>query len=115
MLLEIAESRVDDITVLKLTGKLALGREGHRIETMAENFGQDGHQKVIFDITGVNYIDSAAIGMLTMTAGKLKGAGGKLVLVSSPDGRTTQLLKLMQVTALVQLCTTLDEALAAMA
>jgi anti-sigma B factor antagonist len=113
MLLDIEESHVNDVTVLKLTGKLALGRESQRIEAMAEQFACDGGRKVVFDIRGVSYIDSAGIGMLAMTAGKLKEAGGRLVLVSAPDGRTTQLLKLTQVNAIVPLCGSMEEALTA--
>lgn len=115
MLLDIQETRVDDVAVLQLTGKLALGRESQRIEALADEFVTQGQKKVVFDITGVNYIDSAGIGMLAMTAGKLREIGGKLVLVSDADGRTTQLLKLTQINSIVPLCPSMDEALAALA
>ena len=50
---------------------------------MAEELVKSGRGKIVFDITGVTYINSAGIGMLAMTAGKLKERGGKLVLISS--------------------------------
>ena len=115
MLLDIQESRIGDVTVLRLNGKLALGRESQRIETMVEDFARLGQTKVILDMIGVSYIDSAGIGLLAMTAGKLKESGGKLVVVSAPEGRATQLLKLTQINAIVPLCTTMDEAQAAFA
>jgi anti-sigma B factor antagonist len=115
MLLDIQESKIGDITVLRLSGKLALGRESQRIETMVEDFARQGQTKVILDMIAVSYIDSAGIGLLAMTAGKLKESGGKLVVVSAPDGRTTQLLKLTQMNSIVPMCSTMDEAESAFA
>jgi len=113
MALEIREDRVDDVVVLQLAGKLALGREEQRIESMTEELLQSGLSKIIFDITGVSYINSAGIGMLAMTAGRLKDRGGKLVLIASANGRTTQLLRLTQMHLIVPLCESMSEALAA--
>jgi anti-sigma B factor antagonist len=113
MLLDVQESRVNDIRVLTITGKLALGRPGG--DEAAQRLVVDGDRKLVFDITGVSYIDSTGIGMITSTANKLKGQGGKLVLVTPPGARTTQLLKLTQVNLLVALVGTLDEALSAFA
>jgi anti-anti-sigma factor len=55
---------------------------------MVEDFTRLGQTKVILDMIGVSYIDSTGIGLLAMTAGKLKEGGGKLVVVAAPDGRT---------------------------
>ena len=115
MLLDIHESQVGEITVLQLIGKLALGREGQRIETMVDDFASHGQKNVIFDMTRVTYIDSAGIALLSTTAGKLKETGGKLVVVAAPEGRITQLLKLTQINSIVPLCLTMDEATAAFA
>jgi len=115
MLLEIQESRTNDIAVLQLTGKLALGRESQRIENLVDDFGRRQERKVIFDMTGVHYIDSAGIGILALAAGKLREGGGKLVVVAPPDGRVAQLLTMTQVSSIVALCPTMDEAMAGFA
>jgi len=112
MLLEIRESVVDGIELIELNGKLALGRESQRIETLADEFVRRQATKVIFDMTAVNYIDSAGIGLLALAAGKLKEGGGKLVVVSPEASRATQLLKLTQMNAIVPLCETVAEAMA---
>ena len=110
MLLNIAEHQIGpDITVVTLTGKLALGREGQRIETMAEELGKRGAKRVVFDLTGVDYIDSAGIGMLALATGKLKEAGGSLAVVA-PEGRVLQLLTLTQMTAVLKVCATIEAA-----
>lgn len=114
MLLQIDEKRIEpDITLVELTGKLALGRESQRIETLVEEFSKKGTLRVIFDMAKVDYIDSAGIGMIALASGKLKEAGGRLVVVA-PEGRVLHLLKMTQVTAIVTVCATVAEAASAL-
>ena len=102
-----------DITVVELTGRLALGRECQRIETLVHDLAKRGSLRVIFDMTGVNYMDSAGIGMLALATGKLKESGGSLAIVA-PEGKVLQLLNLTQLTAIVRVCPTVDAAAAAL-
>jgi anti-anti-sigma factor len=114
MLLEIQERKIDpDITVLELAGKLALGRESQRIETVVDQLVQQGRLKTVLDLTRVDYIDSAGIGLLALAAGKLKEAGGKLAVVAAPEGRVLHMLRMTQMTAIVTVAPTLAEAVAA--
>ena len=114
MLLEIAEREIaPDITVVELTGRLALGRESQRIETLVDDLVKRGSLRVIFDMTGVDYMDSAGIGMLALATGKLKEVGGNLAIVAL-EGRVLQLLNLTQMTAIVQVCPTVVAAAAAL-
>jgi anti-sigma B factor antagonist len=102
-----------DITVVELTGKLALGRECQRIETLVDDLAKRGSTRVIFDLRGLDYMDSAGIGMLALASGKLKESGGNLAIVA-PEGRVLQLLNLTQMTAIVKVCPTVDAAAAAL-
>ena len=112
MLLEITmREMAPDITVVELTGRLALGRECQRIETLVDDLVKRGSLRVIFDMTGVDHMDSAGIGMLALATGKLKEAGGSMVIVA-PEGKVLQLLNLTQLTAIVKVCPTLDAAAA---
>jgi anti-sigma B factor antagonist len=95
--------------VVELSGKLALGRESQRIESLVEELVRKGSQRVIVDMSGVEYIDSAGIGMVALAAGKLKEAGGKLAVVAG-EGRVLQLLTLTQMNTIVKVCPTVDEA-----
>ena len=113
MLLHIVEREMaPDITVVELTGRLALGRESQRIESLVEELSKKPSRKVIFDLTGVDYIDSAGIGMVALASGKLKESGGTLALVA-PEGRVLQLLNLTQMGMIVKVCPTLAAASAA--
>ena len=110
MLLQIEEKRIDpDITVVELVGKLALGRESQRIETIVDEFLKNGRVRVILDMTAVDYIDSAGVGLVALISGRLKAEGGKLVVVA-PEGRVLTLLKMTQVTLIVTVCATVAEA-----
>ena len=113
MLLDIVEKQMPpDITVIELTGRLALGRESQRIENLIDDLAKKGSRRVIFDLTGVDYIDSAGVGMIALASGKLKDSGGALALVA-PEGRVLQLLNLTQMTNIVRICPTLTAAAAA--
>jgi anti-anti-sigma factor len=112
MLLEIHERRIEpDVTVVELAGKLSLGRESQKIETLVEDLGRRGALKTIMDMSRVDYIDSAGIGLIALAAGKLREAGGRLVVVAG-EGKVLQLLNLTQVSMLVTVCPTVDEAVA---
>src|SRR5260370_15513482 len=113
MLLQIVEREMaPDITVVELTGRLALGRESQRIEALVEELSKKPSRKVIFDLTGVDYIDSAGIGMVALASGKLKASGGTLALVA-PEVRVLPLLNLTQMGMIVKVCPTLAASAAA--
>ena len=78
MLLEIAEREMaPDITVVELAGKLELGRESQRIETLVDDLVKRGSTRVIFDMRGVEHMDSTGLGMLALASGKLREVGRK--------------------------------------
>jgi len=113
MLLNIVERKVEpDITVVEVSGRLALGRESQRIETLVDELSKQGSARVVIDLTGVEYIDSAGIGMLALASGKMKEAGGKLALVA-PEGRVLQMLNLTQMNAILTVCGSVAAATAA--
>lgn len=114
MLLQIAERHVEpNITVVELTGKLALGRESQRIETLVEELAKKGAARVVFDMSGVGYIDSAGIGMIALAAGRMRESGGSLAVVAPQGGRVLQLLTMTQMSAIMTVRDNLADALAA--
>src|SRR4051794_20455560 len=112
MLLDIAEREIlPDITVVELRGRLGLGRESQRMETLLDDLIKRGSLRVIFDMCGVEYMDSAGIGMLALATGKLRESGGKLAIVA-PQGKVLELLTLTQINSIVTVCPTVDAAAA---
>ena len=113
MLLAIVERQVEpDITVVELSGTLALGSESQRIENLIEELVKKGSRRVVLDMSGVDHIDSAGIGMVALATGKLREAGGTLAVVA-PEGRVLQLLNQTQMNTIVKVCGSVAEAIVA--
>src|ERR1700690_3171635 len=78
-MLEIQTRNVDpDIVVLELTGRITMGRDSKQLEWSTDNLIREKKKKVVFDLTGVTHIDSTGVGIIFMSAGQLKQAGGAL-------------------------------------
>jgi anti-sigma B factor antagonist len=67
-----------DLTVVDLTGHLNLGNELMTVEAAVKRLIQDGARKLVVDLTKLDYIDSAGIGMLVGCNGQMDRAGGKM-------------------------------------
>ena len=91
-----------DIVVLEITGRITIGRECKELEWATEDLVREKRRKVIFDLTGVTYIDSTGIGIIVMSAGRVKEAGGEL-RVAGATGHVEQVLKLTNVDQIVRL------------
>jgi anti-sigma B factor antagonist len=110
MLLEIVERTIEpDIAVVELIGKLALGRESQRLEALIEDLLKRGTRRAVIDMSGVEYIDSAGIGLIALASGKFKESGGTLAVVSS-EGRVLQLFRQTQIDTVVKVRPTVAEA-----
>ena len=91
-----------DVVVLELAGRITIGRNSQQLEWTTTKMMQENRKKVIFDLTGVNHIDSTGIGIIVMSAGQLKNAGGQLRLVCS-DGHVAEVLKMTNVDKVVEI------------
>ena len=69
------------ITVMTLRGRLTLGSRLSQFEAEVKSLADSGTLKIILDLTGIEYADSAALGVLLHSTGYLKTRGGRLVLV----------------------------------
>ena len=90
------------ITVLEMTGKITIGRDCKQLEWTTDSLIKDNHKKVIFDLSGVTMVDSTGIGILVMSAGLLKNAGGALRVVCS-GGHVEQVLKMTNVDKVIDI------------
>jgi anti-sigma B factor antagonist len=115
MLLAIEERHIEpDITHLEVSGKLALGRESQRLESITADLAHKRVAKVILDLTKVEYIDSSGIGIVALASGRIKEAGGRMIVVA-PEGKVLQLLKTAGVDTILTISATVDAAAAAVA
>ena len=86
MILTIAQKELgSNVVALELAGIITLGRSCSEIEWQVDKLVEKGISKAIFDLSKVTRIDSAGLGIIVMSCGKLKKAGGNLRLVGVQD------------------------------
>jgi anti-anti-sigma factor len=98
------------IVVLEITGRITIGRESKQLEWAAENLVHEKQEKkVIFDLSRVTHIDSTGVGIIVVSAGQMKEAGGELRL-AGPNKHVERVLKLTSIDRLVTWNATVKEA-----
>ena len=66
-----------DIVVLEITGRITIGRECKQLEWAVDSLVREKQQKkIILDLSGVTHMDSTGIGIIVLSAGQVKQAGG---------------------------------------
>ena len=100
-----------DVAVLQLAGRLNLGRDCQRVEWQVDDLLREGKLSVVFDLSGLSFIDSAGVGMVMMCFGKLKKSGGTL-LVAGAKGYVEDTLKMTRVNEVLQLFPSVEAAAA---
>ena len=102
-MLTVEKKLVDsDVAVLQLAGRLNLGRDCQRVEWQVDDLLREGKLNLIFDLSGLSFIDSAGVGMVMMCFGKLKKSGGAL-LVAGAKGYVEDTLKMTRVNEVLPL------------
>ena len=79
MILQFTTRQIEPgLTTLIIKGSIHCGPECMRLEKQVEELIGSRETRVIFDMTGVTHMDSAAIGALVRCLTRLKKAGGGL-------------------------------------
>ena len=89
---------IDDVTVVRLSGKITIGKGDEILRDAVDGALKAGAKKLLLDLTDVTYIDSAGMGEL-VAAYKRAFVDRKISykLLTRTTGRTTDLLNLTQV------------------
>jgi anti-sigma B factor antagonist len=94
MLLQIErESAGPSTVILRLTGRVTLGRSSQELEWEIDKLIHEGSKHVVLDVTHVDRIDSAGLGILTLASGKARAAGGDM-RVAGASGFVDQVIKM---------------------
>ncbi len=113
MLLNIDKQQAaNGVTVLKISGRISLGRDSQQIEWQVNDLLKANQNRVVFDLTDVHHMDSTGIGILMMCSARLKKAGGDL-RVAGAQGLVGDVLRLTKVDAILGMHATADEAVKA--
>ena len=98
-----------NLTVVELTGHLHLGNELMGLEAAIKKIIVDGARKLVIDVSKLDYIDSAGIGMLVACNGQIDKAGGKM-RVSGAQGTVAKAFEVVHMDRITSLDPDLDSA-----
>src|SRR5208282_1530643 len=97
------------VVILEMTGSIRIGPNCQQIQLALDDMIRQGSTWVVFDLSGVTFIDSSGIGAVVRCLIKLKKLGGALRL-AGVKGMVGGALKLTQVDRAIEIFPTADEA-----
>jgi anti-sigma B factor antagonist len=94
--LQIAERQTDDVTILTLSGEITLDDGDLRLGRYVDDLVKQGRVKLIVNLNGVTYIDSAGVGMMVAESKLVRQHGGvmKLAHLTARSHHLLAMLKL---------------------
>jgi anti-sigma B factor antagonist len=82
--MEISQREAENgVTVITVAGRVMLGEESAKIESSIEELIAAGKKLVVFDVSGVDHIDSTGIGRFISALNKIMQAGGRLRMANA--------------------------------
>ena len=113
MILEAELERADPTTaVFRLTGRMTLGMRLREVESKISEVAGKGIHKLILDLSAIEFLDSAGLGVLMILYGNMKVSGGQLRIVA-PAAKVLDVLKMTHTDSILAIDPSLDAALAA--
>jgi anti-sigma B factor antagonist len=82
MSLDIQQREREGIAVLEMKGRITVGKEATALREKVAELVAANVRNIVFNLAGVDYIDSTGLGALVMCATTLQKAGGGVKLVN---------------------------------
>lgn len=102
--MQIEERSSGDVMILDLKGKLTLGDGDELLKDKVNSLIQQGYRKLLLNLEGVPYVDSAGLGEIVRTYTTVSRQGGKLKLLNL----TKRIEDLLSITKLLTVFETFD-------
>ena len=102
--MEIAERTVNDVMILDLRGKMTLGEGDELLKDKINSLLSQGRKRLLLNLEGVPYIDSAGLGEVVRTYTTVSRQGGSLKLLNL----TKRIEDLLSITKLLTVFETYD-------
>ena len=106
----IEERVIGDVTILDLKGKMTLGEGDELLKDKINSLIHQGQKKLLLNLEGVPYIDSAGLGEIVRTYTTVSRQGGNLKLVNLTK-RITDLLSITKLLTVFETFETEPDAL----
>jgi len=88
--------QADPIVILDISGRIVLGEETAALRSLLNDLLGKGHNKILFNLGEVDYIDTAGLGFLISALAGVRKQGGELKLLKL----TQKVQDVMQITKL---------------
>ena len=102
--MQIEERAVGDVVVLDLKGKITLGEGDELLKDKVNSLVNQGHRKIVLNLAGVPYVDSAGLGEIVRTYTTVSRQGGSMKLLNL----TKRITDLLAITKLLTVFETFD-------
>ncbi|MFC6634860.1 STAS domain-containing protein [Microbulbifer taiwanensis] len=89
--MKIEQRQVDGVSILSISGKITIGEGDIKVREKVADLLENGSNKLLMDIEGVNYIDSSGLTELVNCHSKTSDRGGQLKLLN-PTPKVAELL-----------------------
>ncbi len=83
--MQIEERTIGEVKILDLSGRVTVTLGDLLLKSTVENMVHQGHTKILINLAGVTYLDSAGLGELVIALNLARRAGGSLKLENTPE------------------------------
>src|SRR3981189_1595928 len=102
--MQITERAVAGVMILDLKGKVTLGEGDELLKDKVNSLVNQGQHKIVLNLAGVPYVDSAGLGQIVRTYTTVSRQGGSLKLLNL----TKRITDLLSITKLLTVFDTFD-------
>ena len=102
--MQIDERAVGEVKVLDIKGKVTMGEGNELLKDKVNSLVNQGYKKIVLNLEGVPYIDSAGLGEVVRTYTTVSRQGGSLKLLNL----TKRITDLLSITKLLTVFETFD-------
>ena len=96
--MQIATRQLGDVAVLDISGRITLGEGNVMLRDVVRELADKGNQKIVLNLSEVQYIDSSGVGELVKTHTTMRNKGGQLRLVNL-NQRVNDLLQMTKLSS----------------
>ena len=82
MSLSIEEKDCEGVVILRLDGRITVGKEATALRSSVDGLNGSGKRNLVLDLAKVDYIDSTGLGALVMIANSMRKNGGNVKLLN---------------------------------
>jgi anti-sigma B factor antagonist len=98
-----------NITVFAISGRLSLGNTLMSVEAAIKRLIETGARRMVLDVSGLEFIDSAGIGTLLSCAGQMEKDGGQ-IRIAGAQGRVKHAFEIVHLDRVAPLDADVDTA-----